>query len=291
MSKRLNYWLTKHVPLVHKVTIWNRKRIEKRRNSRQQKLPESFDGKLFVLAIMKNESMVLEEWLHHYIAQGASKIVVIDNGSTDNSVEIAKTFEETGIVECVSRERKWAQREHYWEMLEKYKVSERYEWLLIADLDEFWFVKDGKRLVDVLDHYHESDVIYANMSVFGSNGLDDQPQSVRSSFLMRQEPLGPHKATKYLCRCSCLKNFSQLEVHKFRKVCSSKTISDNAMFQYNHYIIQSKEYFEKVKMDRGDVKNPMHDATRDWSYFEGIDKSCTVFDDSIVRNGMLDKVK
>ena len=44
------------------------------------------------------------------------------------------------------------------------------------------------------------------------------------------------------------------------------------MLQLNHYQIQSKEYFEKIKMVRGDVSNKSWDSMRTWKYFEENDK-------------------
>jgi hypothetical protein len=33
----------------------------------------------------------------------------------------------------------------------------------------------------------------------------------------------------------------------------------------------SKEYFEKIKMNRGDVNTSMYDKTRNWDYFKNND--------------------
>ena len=43
--------------------------------------------------------------------------------------------------------------------------------------------------------------------------------------------------------------------------------------QLNHYQIQSKEYYEKVKMTRGDVSQKAWDNKRDWDYFNERDVS------------------
>lgn len=266
---------------MREINLWNRRRVDRIRINRAARRSQSFKGNLVVLAIMKNEGLVLQEWINHYLSQGASKIILIDNGSTDDSINIAREYENKGIVECISRHKRWHQRQHYWAMLKKFKIAKSYEWLLIADLDEFWFVKDGRKISEVLTEYPETDIIYVNWSVFGSNGYIQQPKSVRRELVLKQEALGPHKGTKYLCRPSCIKNIKQLQIHKVHGVCSSRVVSDNVLFQINHYVTQSEEYFEKVKMTRGDANNPIYDTIRDWKYFENINKNCNITDTNL----------
>lgn len=227
---------------------------------------------------MKNEEMVIGEWIQHYIDQGADEIFVIDNGSTDNSKFVVESMVSNGRVHYIYLPEKWNQKEHYWSVINKFKIRNRFQWLLIADIDEYWFVKDGRQIPEALSDFNETDVIYVNWMMFGSNGHQAQPESVRAAFTKRNKDLGSHKFTKWICRTSCLKEFSQLQIHKIKKACSSRTISANETFQMNHYMIQSREYFSKVKMPRGDAYNPIHDSTRNWEYFEKIDQNCTVND-------------
>jgi hypothetical protein len=72
-------------------------------------------------------------------------------------------------------------------------------------------------------------------------------------------------------------------MHKVFGACSSRTISDNGLLQINHYPLQSREYFEDVKMRRGDAVNPALDQVRNWDYFETYDRPCVV-EDLTLRN-------
>jgi hypothetical protein len=38
-----------------------------------------------VLAMFKNESSIIQEWLEHYLAEGVQHFYLIDNGTTDNT--------------------------------------------------------------------------------------------------------------------------------------------------------------------------------------------------------------
>jgi len=40
--------------------------------------------KLSVLAMFKNEGMIIEEWFKHYLDEGVEHFYLIDNGSTDD---------------------------------------------------------------------------------------------------------------------------------------------------------------------------------------------------------------
>ena len=48
---------------------------------------------LSVLAMFKNESMIIKEWINHYIEEGVEHFYLIDNGSTDDYYEKIKMYE------------------------------------------------------------------------------------------------------------------------------------------------------------------------------------------------------
>ena len=47
---------------------------------------------LSVLAMFKNESMIIQEWIKHYIEEGVEHFYLIDNGSTDDYYEKIKMY-------------------------------------------------------------------------------------------------------------------------------------------------------------------------------------------------------
>ena len=48
--------------------------------------------KICVVAIFKNESYVLKEWLEHYLREGVDTFLLIDNDSSDNYKPILEPF-------------------------------------------------------------------------------------------------------------------------------------------------------------------------------------------------------
>ena len=87
-------------------------------------------------------------------------------------------------------------------------------------------------------------------TMFGSSGLSLQPESVRCSFTWRGDVAGS-TLTKTAIRVSRLDQFG---VHSHgENILSPDNLWPTDSLQMNHYNTQSREYFEKVKMNRGDV--------------------------------------
>ena len=70
-----------------------------------------------------------------------------------------------------------------------------------------------------------------------------------------------------------ISSVNSLDIHFHALKPGFKRHWDNNGLQLNHYRIQSKEYFEKVKMVRGDVSSGRWEHVRTWDYFEEHDKS------------------
>lgn len=227
---------------------------------------------LGVLAIMKNESLNIVEWVEHYLWMGAGQIWLIDNGSTDDTVARAKAWEAQGKVRLIELPKPHRQRIHYWTAIRTFGILQRCEWLLIADLDEFWFCPNGDTLPVALAEYPETDVIHANWAMFGSSGLTEHPPSVRRGFTLRRPGLAQHG--KYICRTGALSAPEELHLHRVKSPVALRTVNETRRFQLNHYPIQSLEFFRTVKMTRGDAGNAGKDAMRDLDYFREQDAGC-----------------
>lgn len=238
---------------------------------------------LGVLAIMKNEAMNIREWLDHYFWIGADRIFLIDNGSTDDSVALARAHPRSRDIEIIELPEPHQQNRHYWTALKSLGVRAKVDWLMMADLDEFWFLKAGRDIKRVFGQYQHVDLIYTNWAVFGSGGFDRHPESLRRDLIIRRPKLAAHENSKWIVRTAALKADEVVYNHKVRDIDSRRVISDNVELQLNHYVTQSREYFEAVKMTRGDVSKMESDAVRDWAYFDRYDAACSV-EDTLLRD-------
>lgn len=236
-------------------------------------------ARIGVLAIMKNEAMNVTEWLDHYQWLGIDEIFLIDNGSTDETIQRVNSHRMRDRVELVLRPEPHQQVRHYRDVYRELNIRDRVDWLMMADLDEFWFVKDGSCFRRLLEAQHKgSDLIYTNWTVFGSGGYDRHPESLRLELTSARPKLSSHANTKYIARTSALTDGERMGTHKVRDMDIRRIVSDNIVLQLNHYVTQSREFWESVKMTRGDASNARNDATRTWEYFQRYDAACTAED-------------
>jgi len=226
-----------------------------------------------ILAIFKNESYNIVEWIEHYINQGVKKIYMIDNGSDDNYSKLIEPYKK--YIEIFNKPDRYKQTEHYNDIYCILKNrNELTEWLGILDLDEFCYSPKSNiytELQKINDNFHE---IIIDSFPYGSSKYVKHPYgNVRKLFKYRNK----NKAScKYFFRTKYI-NPGELGVHSL--VNSQNYIIDNDTLRTNHYLIQSKEYFENIQIKRGDVKYSF--AVKDWNYFNRYDNNAKILDNEL----------
>jgi len=211
------------------------------------------------MAIFKNEAMNIREWVEHYKWQGVDKILLLDNNSTDNWRDIQ------GLDATVlPAPKNHAQVENYNTIGLPWLREHKVDILAILDIDEFMFGTDGKNLGQHVREIFSEPVsqISCKWTMFGSSGHVKHPKSIREAFTWRKKELDSN--TKSIMR---LRDIVSLDIHKSKV--SGRSIECPPGIQLNHYAIQSKEFFEKVKMSRGAADVVVN--VRDWAYFDKYD--------------------
>jgi len=243
-----------------------------------------------VLAIFKKESLILSEWINHYLTQGASRVILVNNNSDHCWEQVVSVFGPDPRLSFFTDRRSHSQVEIYNDILASGLIQA--EWLLVCDLDEFLYSRfPYDTIIDYLSVFDLQNVatIKIPWKMFGSSGFVDQPvENVRASFLWRANH--GHSPSvincKYLVRVDRAKT---LDVHfanisgglsirpsgfcventNFVESCEPDLMLD--FIHLNHYAIQSREYLKKVKMTRGDVHNPASDSLLNMDYFQAYD--------------------
>ncbi|PNH00888.1 hypothetical protein TSOC_010045 [Tetrabaena socialis] len=219
--------------------------------------------------------MNMLEWIQHYVWQGVDHFFLIDNDSTDDYKAHLAPYVERGQVTIIHLSEQHVQAAHYNHVLSAYGVRDITEWLIVCDLDEFYFAtgRDGSQTVrEYLQRVPENvSCIYSSMKMFGSRDEYEHPASVRRAFLYREGRL--HSYGKAILRS---RRIHKLSIH--RHEFDGTEIIDDDDIHLNHYVIQSKEYFDKVKKTRGDADGHV----RDDAYFIQHDLR-EVYDDALVR--------
>lgn len=112
-------------------------------------------------ALIKNEEKYLKEWLDHYISEGVEHFYLIDNGSTDNTLNILKQYDNITLFHD--------KRKHPYEaeiMLNDnlLPIIKESKWSIIVDSDELMKGQNNKTIYSYLqtipDHIFSIYVIW-----------------------------------------------------------------------------------------------------------------------------------
>jgi len=173
-----------------------------------------------------------------------------------------------------------------------------YEWLLIVDFDEFAYGSTRALAAVLRELPADVGAVRLPWICFGSSGYQLQPPSVRSGFLWRAEypdeddaPFCPGFKEIVRCQAAQLLECHQHEISSeyrrvddclepFRGVFFGEERFARAPLRLNHYVIQSKDFFMRVKATRGDVACLAADRVRDEAYFARADRN-EVLDDRL----------
>lgn len=228
---------------------------------------QASDIRFGVMAIFKNEAMGIREWIEHYKWQGADKILLLDNNSTDDWREKIMGLEE--IVTVLGAPKDHVQAANYKELGIPWLKENGIHVVATVDIDEYIFGTDGRTLkehvVEIFSSANRPSQFTCRWTMFGSSGHLTQPSNIRSSFTWKKSDLADVKTTKPV---TWVEDITEIYgPHAFDVI--GETRGCPSGIQLNHYAIQSREYFEKVKMARGDVANPVN--PRDWNYFNSYD--------------------
>jgi glycosyltransferase involved in cell wall biosynthesis len=237
---------------------------------------KNFEVNLSLLCLIKNETMNLKVFIEHYIKQGVDRFYIVDNGSEDNPLEILQPYIDNGYVRYFNMPERYNQPEKYRQIIAQENLAEKTNWLIICDADEFFYGVPKKLSVTLKDDFAHADYVQCNWRMFGSSGLKEHPESILKSIVHRQENL--HKE-KYIFKPRKITDLNNIAVHEINE--SLNGVTENDKVRLNHYVIQSLEYYEKIKMKRGDVAHPSADSKHNMDFFNSIDSNAIVLDDTL----------
>ena len=258
---------------------------------------------LLLIAIFKNESIIIEEWIEHYINEGVDCFLLNDNGSTDDYEGKIQKYMDAGLVVLNKNPKKYAQVDIYNDCVQ---CARKFDWVMIVDLDEFVYARNGFNTIKEYLNSLEPNVsqIHIPWKMFGSSDFIEQPKSVIQNFTWRRIY---NNETKIECKCIIRgNNLKTLHIHHSllnNKTDNNDIFSDNSLYtakdinfienlneeflsnsflQLNHYAIQSWNWFSKIKMTRGDVTQSGWDNLRNKNYFDS--RNFKDFEDNELKN-------
>src|SRR5215475_4167062 len=130
-------------------------------------------GELIVLCVVRNGALYVKSFLEHHLALGVAHIVLLDNGSTDATIHLARRYDRVSILRTRCPYRK------YETILKRYLVNRfaRDRWSLFVDIDERFDYpySDVINLGEVLAYLNEHSytaVLAQMLDMFGDGPLD-----------------------------------------------------------------------------------------------------------------------
>ena len=257
---------------------------------------------LSVLAIFRNESHIMKEWIQHYIMEGVDHFYLINNFSTDDYFSVLKEFSHcVSVYDSVTPNDLLidAQTNNYKTVFDSYIIGNT-EWLIVVDLDEFMYSKklNLKNELQILSHFNpDVGSIRVSWKIFGSNGYIEQPKSVVKHFTKRathMEALIKNIFKPYGIESFDLHHVTMKECYKQISVpgypVTSYSIGQseedlkNSTIHLNHYRLQSRDYWTKSKMKCGDFNKENSELYLNIQYFDNLDnRTNEVIDDELYK--------
>jgi hypothetical protein len=248
---------------------------------------------LSILAIFKNESYILEEWLTHYINEGVEHFYLIDNGSTDNYQETISKFQDK--ITLFIDPKRFSQIEHYNNYVLPHKDNS--VWIMVVDLDEFVYARTFNKITDYLINLDDNiGSVSIPWKMFGSSGFIEQPVSVIQNFTSictkRLLLNNSNMCVKSIIRTKYL---IQFDIHISSIINCDSILSDGSIYNnrpilydaneniynsdlnLNHYAIQSLNWFRDIKITRGAADSLTHNTIRTLKYFKNYDTNDDYF--------------
>jgi Glycosyl transferase family 2 len=113
--------------------------------------------KLAMTLIVRNEADIIEDNLRYHRAQGVDLFIVLDNGSTDGTVEMLEPYEREGILTVLHRPGTMLtiQRKGNTEIA-RLAHEMGADWVFHNDADEFWWPFNGGNLKETFERIPEN---------------------------------------------------------------------------------------------------------------------------------------
>jgi hypothetical protein len=162
-----------------------------------------FTYSISVLAIFKNESSNIIEWINHYMSEGVEHFYLIYNGSIDDINYTLTTYSNITLIkderEITTTTTQTFLMNHYY----LNTIKNETEWIIVCDVDEYIYARNRNvKIMDVLKKLPTNvEKIWIPWKCFGSNGYTTQPKGVIWSFTKRSAIISAQmEHGKVICR-------------------------------------------------------------------------------------------
>ncbi len=151
--------------------------------------PAKQNDKVAIMAIAKNESRYIKEWLDYHRNLGIDRFYIINNDDPDENTMYDMLKDESDVVQFnvpgAEELKKVGKQEGVYNSLYQNVIKKAgdVKWLAVIDIDEFLYF-NGKSIKEFLSDsiFNDTDVIHLNWRLYGDNGqiyYEDKPVQER----------------------------------------------------------------------------------------------------------------
>lgn len=154
-------------------------------------------NQVMCVSMLKDAEYYIDELIRHHFEIGASHILIIDNGSTDRTVEFASKYPRVSVCRNYLPVRSY-------EVLIRSIAAKKYTvggWFLFVDSDELFVVPasagDIKTVVDYCNSYGFTSVVCQVLDFFSEQSLQDSAGWSYADSLQRFNRFSVNNITKF----------------------------------------------------------------------------------------------
>ena len=131
--------------------------------------------KLVMTLLVRDEQDIVRENLDFHLAQGVDEVIVTDNGSEDDKLEILREYAAQGAVRLLVEPTDDYSQGRWVTRMARLAADEGADWVINNDADEFWWPRNGtlKSTLEGLDA--EVGVVVAQRTNFVPRPDDELP--------------------------------------------------------------------------------------------------------------------
>jgi hypothetical protein len=231
----------------------------------------------------------IKEWAAHHLLLGFDHIFITDHLSIHPLTQVFNNFDSRIVINTCNM--KTNIKIHL--MNEAIQTAKKYnvDWFIYLDADEFIVFNDNvtniRTIKEFLSFYNgAADMIAVNWLLFGSNYIDNEPDSILGSYTKSDTYINNHVKsfvrpnealyadTPHVYAIKHIENFyaynRKIGVLTSFNVCN--TLVDNIPIYIAHYINQSKESFIKRKINKPTDNTGEYRGEKDKYLVENIHK-------------------
>jgi len=218
--------------------------------------------KIAIVAIAKNESEYIEEWVAFHKAIGFDTIILYDNDSTDGMTGKIMKYVDEGFIILNRISGIKQQYNAYNHAIKQYKHE--YKYMAFIDCDEFILpINNGENIKEILDKQFKNKCfaggIGVNWCMYGSSGHLTKPKGLLiDNFVYRSKITGKgNNCIKTIAKPECIYKFNHPHFPLYKSFYYNinfkglyipyweNIINEYVGLRINHYFTKSKEQWIK----------------------------------------------